>query len=140
MTDTVYHPAVFTWHVPKLMCADRPVAWLAADNLGAIAAGTFGYLGLHRPGPPPRQQCVVDRGEPRDHRHVTGRASRSFPMTVWLFERIVGTDLTAMWRWLRANEIDLDTGPARAILPEAATVESWLRARLGHDAEVAVIT
>ena len=41
----------------------------------------------------------------------------------------VGTDLTTMWRWLRTHEIALDTGPARAVHPEARTVTSWLRAQ-----------
>jgi hypothetical protein len=49
------------------------------------------------------------------------------PMPVWLFQRIVGPDLTTMWRWLRTHEIDLDTAPTRAIHPGAVTVESWLR-------------
>jgi hypothetical protein len=29
----------------------------------------------------------------------------------------VGTEETTMWRWLRANEIDLDTAPTLAIHP-----------------------
>ena len=42
MTDRVYYPAVSTWHVmPKLMGATRPVGWLCADDLGAIAAAVF---------------------------------------------------------------------------------------------------
>ena len=61
------------------------------------------------------------------YRTVMGRPPRRVPMPVWLFERIVGTDLTTMWRWLRTNKIDLDTGPTRGIYPEAMTVETWLR-------------
>jgi hypothetical protein len=55
-------------------------------------------------------------------------------MPVRMFERFVGTDLTTMWRWLRANEIDLATAPTRAIHPGAMTVESWLRARKADQA------
>jgi hypothetical protein len=39
----------------------------------------------------------------------------------------VGTDETTMWRWLRANEIDLDTAPTLATHPGALTVREWLR-------------
>jgi hypothetical protein len=31
-----------------------------------------------------------------------------------------------LWRWLRANEIDLDTAPTLAVHPEALTVREWL--------------
>jgi hypothetical protein len=60
-------------------------------------------------------------------REATGKPPRRFPMPRWLFERFVGTDETTMWRWLRANEIDLDREPTLAIHPEALTVREWLR-------------
>ena len=45
--------------------------------------------------------------------------------------RFIGRDLPltsdVLWRWLRANEIDLDTAPTLAIHPEALTVREWLR-------------
>ena len=47
----------------------------------------------------------------------------------WLFERFSGTDETTMWRWLRDNHVDLDTGPTLDLLPEARTVRAWLVAR-----------
>jgi hypothetical protein len=131
MTDKVYYPAVSTWHVmPKLMGSDRPVAWLAADDLGAIAATVFAdperFTGqdLHL-----ASDVKSIEASRATYREVMGRSPRRFPMPVWLFERIVGTDLTTMWRWLRVNEIDLDTIQARAIYPGAKTVEAWLRAQ-----------
>jgi hypothetical protein len=48
-------------------------------------------------------------------------------MPVWLFERFVGTDETTMWRWLAANEIDLDTQSTLELHPEALSVRTWLR-------------
>jgi uncharacterized protein YbjT (DUF2867 family) len=129
MTDRVYYPAVSTWHVmPKLMGASRKVGWLAADDLGAIAATAFAQ---------PAQFISQDLHLASDiqtidecrriYRTVMGRSPRRIPMSVWLFERFVGPDLTTMWRWLRTHEIDLDTALTRAIHPEAASVESWLR-------------
>jgi hypothetical protein len=62
------------------------------------------------------------------YREVIGTSPPEFPMPSWLFQRFgfVGRDLTTMWRWLRTGAIDLDTGPTRAILPEARTVRAWL--------------
>ncbi|MGX9902035.1 hypothetical protein ACW0JT_23430 [Arthrobacter sp. SA17] len=47
-------------------------------------------------------------------------------MPVRLFERIVGPDLTTMWRWLRAEEFDMSTEATLEILPEARTVRQWM--------------
>lgn len=52
-------------------------------------------------------------------------------MPAWLFRRFgfVGEDLTNMWRWLRTATIALDTGPTRAIHPDALSVRAWLGSR-----------
>jgi hypothetical protein len=50
-------------------------------------------------------------------------------MPTWLFERMVGTDLTTMWRWLNTARPQFDPGPTRELLPTAMTVEQWLRRR-----------
>ena len=47
-------------------------------------------------------------------------------MPVWLFERIVGSDLTTMWRWLQTAQLDMSTRTLHEILPEARTVRDWL--------------
>jgi hypothetical protein len=52
-------------------------------------------------------------------------------MPVWLFQRFVGTDLTTMWRWLATHEIELDTGPTRAIHAGALSMREWLGRRQG---------
>jgi uncharacterized protein YbjT (DUF2867 family) len=128
MTDAGYFPAASTWHLmPKLMGGARPVGWLAVDDLGAIAAKVFArpeaYVG--------RDLRLASDVQSIDqcrqiYREVTGKRTPRFPLPVWLFERIVGTDLTTMWRWLRREEIDLDTGAARAVLPGALSVREWL--------------
>jgi hypothetical protein len=114
--------------MPKLMGEDRPVGWLAADDLGAIAAMAFAdpdrFVGqdlrLASDVQSIRQCREIYRG-------VKGRVPRRMPMPVWLFERFVGTDLSTMWRWLRTHEIELDPGPTRAMLIAASTGEAWLR-------------
>ena len=113
----VYYPAVSTWRLmPKLMGEDRPVGWLAADDLGAIAAMAFAdpdrFVGqdlrLASDVQSIRQCREIYRG-------VKGRAPQRMPMPVWLFERFVGTDLTTMWRWLRTHEMSsIRTHPRHA--------------------------
>ncbi|MQA61254.1 MAG: NAD(P)H-binding protein [Actinophytocola sp.] len=131
MTDKSYYPAVSTWHVmPKLMGAERPVPWLSVDDLGAIAARVFAdparFIGA--------ELCLAaDVRTLREcaeiWREVKGRAPRRFPMPTWLFERMTGTDLTTMWRWLRTGRFDFDTAETLRLLPEAASVRTWLSAR-----------
>jgi hypothetical protein len=45
------------------------------------------------------------------------------------FERFVGRDLVAMWRWLSTSEVDADPADTRRILPTAHTVDQWLSAQ-----------
>lgn len=132
MTDKGYYPQFSTWHVmPKLMGPSRPVGWLCVDDVGAIAARVFAdperwggkVLGLASD-VQTIDQCRAMWGE------QTGRKPRGFPMPVRLFERFVGTDLTTMWRWLRANQIDMTTQATREILPDALTVRQWMEKTL----------
>lgn len=131
MTDPRYYPKVSVWHVmPKLMGPARPVGWLCTDDLGAVAARVFAAperwvdreLSLVAD-VQPIEQCRALWAE------INGRAPRSVPMPVWMFERFVGTDLTTMWRWLRTGQFEMSTATLREILPEALTVRAWLERR-----------
>lgn len=130
MTHGKFFPAVAAWHLmPKLMGASRHVPWICTDDLGAIAAHVFAdpqrFVGqeLTLAGDVQSlEQCRMI------YREVLGRNPPRVPLPAWLFARFgfPGQDLTAMWRWLRTSEIDLDTSQTRAILPEALTVHDWL--------------
>jgi len=129
MTERKFFPPASVWHLmPKLMGPDRPVGWLTVEDLAAIAAKAFGepahFIGRDLPLTSDVQSIDDCRAIWRE---VTSKPPRQFPMPRWLFERFVGTDETTMWRWLRANEIDLNTAPTLAIHPEALTVREWLR-------------
>jgi uncharacterized protein YbjT (DUF2867 family) len=133
MTESKFFPAASTWHtMPKLMGWERPVGWLAVDDLAGVVVTAFGDPG----GFIGRDIALTSDVQTLDEcrgiwREVVGRGPRRFPMPTWLFERFVGTDETTMWRWLRSNEIDLDPGPARAIRPNALSVREWLRRTRG---------
>jgi uncharacterized protein YbjT (DUF2867 family) len=133
MTEKQFFPMVGTWHLmPKLMGWSRPLPWLCADDLGAIAARAFadpdrfvGQALALASDVQPLAQCRAL------YRRVLGKPPPRVPLLAWLFRRFgfAGRDLTAMWRWLGANTIALDTTPTRALLPEAHTVQSWLETR-----------
>lgn len=129
MTDKDLYPAVAAWHLmPKLAGEDRPIPWLAADDLGAVAARAFAdpasYIGLDVG----LAADVRSIGECRDiWRRLTGRNPRRFPMPVWLFQRFAGSDLIRMWRWLATHDVVVDVAQTRAHHPQAMTVEQFVR-------------
>jgi len=113
--------------MPKVMGSGRPVGWLAVDDLAVIVAKVFGdrdrFVGCDL-------MLAADVLSISECRRlwceVIGRPPRRVPLPVWLFERFAGTDETTMWRWLRSNEIDLNTQPARDLYPQALSVHAWL--------------
>lgn len=129
MTDRGYYPHIAVWHVmPRLMGASRPVGWLCTDDLGRIAARVFADPARWVGADLSLASDVRSIDECREiWRQVTGRRPTGWPMPAWLFERFVGTDLTTMWRWLRTEDFQPTTETARQILPDALTVETWLR-------------
>lgn len=129
MTDKGFYPQFSTWHVmPKLAGPDAKIGWLAVDDLAVIAEKAFAepqrFVGRALSLVADVQSIAECRAIWKD---VRGRKPRSLPMPVWLFERIVGDDLTTMWRWVRRAPLTFDTSVARAIHPEALTVRAWLR-------------
>jgi uncharacterized protein YbjT (DUF2867 family) len=138
MTDRKFFPPLAAWRVmPATMGWSRPVGWIGADDLGAVAAKAFAapeeFIGKDLALAADVQSLDECRAI---YREVMGRGPRRYPMPAWLFGHFgfVGRDLTAMWRWLRTGDIDLDVASARAILPDALTVRAWLSGRKGRRA------
>jgi uncharacterized protein YbjT (DUF2867 family) len=128
MTDRDFYPPVSTWSLmPKLMGQDRPLGWICADDLGAIAARAFAdpdrFVGADLSLASDVQSIAQCRQIWHD---VNGRAPRRVPMPVWMFRRFVGSDLITMWGWLRTARFDIDPAPTRSELPDARTVREWL--------------
>jgi uncharacterized protein YbjT (DUF2867 family) len=128
MTDRELYPAVAMWYLmPKLMGSDRPVPWICADDIGAIAARAFASPDQFAGEEIQLASEVRSVGECRTiWRDVLGRGPRRLPMPVWMFERFVGADLTTMWRWLHDHRFDIDLSRTHQILPTATTVREWL--------------
>lgn len=130
MIDQKFFPAIGTWQVmAALMGSARPIGWVCTDDLGAIAAKMFAapdrFIGQELSLASDVQSLEQCRSL---YREVMGRNPPHFPLPAWLFKRFgfAGRDLTAMWRWLHTETIDLDTTPTRMIHPDALTVRAWL--------------
>jgi uncharacterized protein YbjT (DUF2867 family) len=131
LTDKDLYPPVTAWHLmPRLVGEDRPLPWLSAEDLGAIAARVFGdpatYVGTDV-GLAADVRSVAQCREV--WREVTGRSPRRIPMPLWLFERFVSPDLTRMWRWLASHDVEADVTQTRSIHPQAETIEEFVRRR-----------
>jgi uncharacterized protein YbjT (DUF2867 family) len=133
MTDKDYYPPVSTWHLmPKFMGANRPIGWIATDDLGVIAAKAFAspedFIGQDVK----LASDVKSIEECRAiYKAITTKTPSRFPMPVWLFKRFVGSDLITMWQWLGTSDMRFDTAPTYAIHPNALTVDAWLSSRIG---------
>jgi len=128
MSDKAFYPAVSTWHVmPKLMGEDRPVPWLSVDDLGAVAARAFAdpttFVGAELALASDLRSIAECR---QIWRRATGRVPRVLPMPVWMFDRVVGRDLTTMWRWLATMDVPVQPAEALRIVPGASSVEQWV--------------
>ena len=134
MTDRAFFPPAGVWHVwPTLAGWDFPVPWLSCHDLGRIAELVFAQpqrfigQGLRL------TADVRSLGECREiFTRVVGRGPRRFPMPVRLLERFA-QDTVSLWRWACTAQLDLDTALTRSLVPDALTVEAWLRAwAAGH--------
>ncbi|GGU17450.1 NmrA/HSCARG family protein [Lentzea flava] len=131
MTDKDFYPPVSMWHLmPKLIGGERPLVWLCADDLGAVAARAFAEPDRFVGADLSLASDVRSIDECRDlWRAEFGSTPRRFPMPIWLFRRFVGDDLLRMWRWLHDNPVEVDPAQTRALVPSAKTVRDWLSSR-----------
>jgi uncharacterized protein YbjT (DUF2867 family) len=133
MTDKGFYPSVAVWHLmPRFAGETLPIGWICVDDVGAIAARAFAepekFIGADLRLAADVRSIAECRAT---WRLVVGRAPGRFPMPVWLFKRFVGTDLIAMWSWLRSAQLQFDLAPTHEILPTALTVRQWLIGRRG---------
>jgi uncharacterized protein YbjT (DUF2867 family) len=130
MTAPQFFPHMAMWQVmPAMMGSSRPLGWFSASDIGHITAKAFAeperFIGQDLSLASDVQTIDECRAL---YQAALGRKPPRFPMPVWLFQRFgfVGQDLGHMWRWLRDNEIPLDTKPTLALHPQALTVPAWL--------------
>jgi uncharacterized protein YbjT (DUF2867 family) len=136
MTDSSFYPAVGTWRIwPRLSGEDRPIPWLAVEDVGHVAAAVFADPQTHLGRSLVLVGDVKTLAECRSlYREVMGKDPSTFPLPIWLFDRFTRHDVTEMWRWLRTGQVELDTGPTRLLHPRTLTVRDWLIRTRDHGA------
>jgi uncharacterized protein YbjT (DUF2867 family) len=128
MVDPSFYPQSSTWYtMPKLAGLDCRIPWLSVRDLGAIAAKAFADPGSFIGEELRLAADVKSLAECRAiYRDVKNKNPPRLPMPLFVFRKFVGDDVLNMWRWLRVNPVDLDTGPTYEIHPEAVDVRTWL--------------
>lgn len=128
MTDKSYYPAVGTWRIwPRVSGEDMGIAWLAVEDVGTVAASVFARPGSYIGRSLTLVADVKSLAECREiYRDIMGKPPTTFPLPVWLFDRFTRGDVTAIWRWVRTGQFELDTAPTLAIHPAALTVREWM--------------
>jgi uncharacterized protein YbjT (DUF2867 family) len=122
MIDPGFMPGLSTFGAePKVVGWDRPMPWVACDDIGRVAAD-------HLTSPVPQQNLMIELvGDVRSLRECqqllseVGRAPRAVPMPVFIFRKMVGEEFPAMWRWI-TEEYDEATPD-----PGLMDVPAWIR-------------
>lgn len=120
MVDPSFAPALSVWGVePRIVGWDRPVPWVAVDDIGRRAADAL-------TGPVPDESTAVELiGDLRSLRECrrllteAGHRPRRIPLPTWLFRAMVGDEFIRMWQWLT----ELDEIP---VTPGLIDVPTWI--------------
>jgi uncharacterized protein YbjT (DUF2867 family) len=130
MTDPKFFPPIAVWHVmPAVMGEGKQIPWISAYDMAMMTERVFSNTELIG-----KEINVAGDlksiAECREiYRNVMGTRPKHYPLPAWLFKQfgLVGKDLTAMWRWLGANTLGINTDSTRQLLPEVMNVETWMR-------------
>ncbi|HEX2154116.1 MAG TPA: NmrA/HSCARG family protein [Acidimicrobiia bacterium] len=128
MTEKSYYPQLGTWNIwPRIYGDNRPVPWMAVEDVGLIAAAVFAGTNRYAGQSLVLVGDVQSLAQCRDiYRGVIGKYPRSFPVPIWLFDRFTRGDVTAIWRYAANGEVPLDTTATQAIHPNPLSVRQWL--------------
>ena len=103
--------------------------WIATRDVGRVAAAVF-----ERPEELAGRVLNVGTttaslGEAKElYRKVTGRNPRRVPMPVWIFRRMVGTELPLMWAFMRdhVDGMGIDVELTRELVGEVTSMHEFL--------------
>lgn len=136
MTDKAFFPPVATWGtMPKVIGWDRPLPWIAVQDIGVAIANVFEdpetWIGrdINLIGD------VRSLGDCREiYRSVNGKEPFRVPLPVALTQKLAGEELVQMWRWIKEwsdnnglQQLSDDLATSREVCPDPHTVNSWLR-------------
>jgi uncharacterized protein YbjT (DUF2867 family) len=131
LTEAQYVPPATWGMMPKLVGPDRPVKWIAVDDIGAAAAAVFTrreeFLGASIP----LVGDVKSMAEARElFAQVGGRRPFALPMPTALFRHLAGEELVLMWRWLATATMEGDPTQTRLLVPELKDMATWLHGQI----------
>lgn len=135
LVDPSFAPPLSTWGVePKVVGWDTALPWVAVRDVGSAAA-----TALRRPEEFGGREVFLsaDAASLREaraaYREAAGRPPRRVPLPVWAFRAIAGDEMVRMWAYMRDDPsmAAFDRSPLHAMVPEALTLEDWLRGWFG---------
>lgn len=128
LTEKQYVPPGTWGMTPKLVGRDRPIRWIATDDIGAAAARIFAEPERFAGRSVSLAGDELSIGQARElFRKTNGKTPLALPMPTWLFRRLVSEELVVMWQWLAEHEFDASVAETRELLPGVRTMETWLR-------------
>lgn len=118
MVDRSFAPPISVWGVePRIVGWDRPLPWVALDDIGRVAADAL-------LGPVPEGGATVelygDVRSLRDCRRLLREAGRRVwrvPIPTKLFEMMVGSEFVEMWEWITTIDDELPVTPGLLDVP-----------------------
>lgn len=136
MTQKGFYPALSTWGtMPRVVPWELPYPWVAVEDIGIALANIFSdpdkWIGQDIDLCGDVQSLEACRAT---FKQVTGKKPFRIPFPVMLFEKMVGEEMVAMWRWAVdwIEEQGRDglwsmVESSRQLHPEIRSVETWLR-------------
>ncbi len=129
LADEKYTPNVVWAMLRRLVGDDRPIPWIAVQDIGAVASEVFASPDSYRGHTITLAGDRKTLGQCRRLVHATtGRwpAERNLP--TWFVRRIV-PDIVKLWEWLGRFDMEGDPALIRRLVPGALSFEAWLEQR-----------
>lgn len=132
LDDRSFFPPLMWGMMRAVIGGDKPLQWVAVDDIGAAAAATFGdparYIGrtLTLAG----DRLSVDACD-EIFSCVTGKRPRTLRLPRWFLRRFVSAELVALWEWVAHAPIEGSVELTRELC-DARSLGQWLRERRGQ--------
>lgn len=141
MDNLVSDIAKVYWHLaPKLVGWDKPLPWIATNDIGAVVARALAepdrWIGH-------TLELMGDRRTFREaiglYRDAFGRRPRTVPIPVSAFRRLVGEELVVMWEWQGTEEFGVHSDELADMPIRFTKLDEFLR-RSAHARSAGIVT
>lgn len=128
LTEKKYVPPAGWGMMGKLTGTNKPLPWIAVEDIGAIVAivldDPIRFTGKRIP--LAADEKTLDEAR-SIFRAVDGKNPLKISMPTWIFRRWVSEDLVIMWEYFGSHSIEAPVAATRSLHPEALGMEAWLR-------------